>query len=51
MKESFTEKNLNENPLLMLQSCAKYIGKLLDFTENLDFKYKFNAAFWLYSSR
>ena len=38
MKKSFTEKNLIENSRLMLQSCAKYIGSLLGFTENLDFK-------------
>ena len=34
-----------------LQSCAKYVGDLLGFTENLDLKQKFNGAFWLISTR
>ena len=31
-----------------LQSFAKDIWNLLGFRENLDSKYKFNVAFWLY---
>ena len=34
-----------------LQSCAKYIRNSLGFTENPDFKQKFNGAFWLISTR
>ena len=34
-----------------LQSRAKYIEKLLGFTENLVLKRKFNVASWLFSTR
>ena len=34
-----------------LQQHAKYNRDLLDFTENLDLKRKFNVAFWLFSTR
>ena len=36
---------------LSIQACAKYIGNLLGFNENLDLKEKFNTAFWVLSTR
>ena len=37
--------------LLATQSFAKYIWNLVRFTENLNLKWKFNVAFWLFSTR
>ena len=34
------------NFIINLQSRAKYIGNLQGFTENLEWKRKFNFAFW-----
>ena len=34
-----------------LQFYAEYIWNFLGFTENLDLKWKFNVAFWLFSTR
>ena len=44
-------ENRAETCVMYLQSFAKYIWNLLGFTENIDLKYKFNVAFWLFSTR